>query len=213
VQTITEHAGKAALGKFGLQVPRARVVPATQAAAAAVTVGFPVVIKVAGTGLEHKTELGGVVLDVRNPEQAAAAGTRLAALSEHVLVEQMIDDGVAEVLVGVTVDEQFGQLLLLGSGGVQAEIWQDTVTLLPPWSRDAVAAALRRLKLAAVLDGYRGQPAGDVEALIDAILAIGRYAAANRDVLVELDVNPIIVRPRGAGAIAVDVLIRKAEES
>jgi acetyl-CoA synthetase len=213
VQTITEHAGKVALGAFGLPVPRSLVVPATQAAAAAVAIGFPVVVKATGDGLEHKTELGGVVLDVRNAEQAAAAGTRLAALSEYVLVEQMIDDGVVEILAGVTVDEQFGQLLLLGSGGVQAEIWQDTVTLLPPWTRDAVVAALRRLKLVALLDGCRGRPAGDVEALVDAILAIGRYAVANRDALVELDVNPIIVRPCGAGAIAVDVLIRKAEES
>ncbi len=88
-------------GAFGLQVPRSLVVPATQAAAAAVAIGFPVVIKATGAGLEHKTELGGVVLGVRNAEQAAAAGTRLAALSEHVLVEQMIDDGVAEILVGV----------------------------------------------------------------------------------------------------------------
>ena len=147
------------------------------------------------------------------PEQAAAAGTQLAALSDTVLVEQMIDDGIAEILVGVTVDEQFGQVLLVGSGGVQAEIWKDTVTLLPPWSRESIAAALRRLKVSVLLDGYRGKPAGDVEALIDAILAIGRYATANRDTLAELDVNPIIVRPRGAGAIAVDVLIRKAEES
>jgi acetyl-CoA synthetase len=125
----------------------------------------------------------------------------------------MIDDGIVEILVGVTVDEQFGQLLLIGSGGVQAELWQDTMTLLPPWSRESIATALRQLKVSALLDGYRGQPAGDVEALIDAILAIGRYAAAHRDTLAELDVNPIIVRPRGAGAIAVDVLIRKAEES
>jgi len=213
VQTITEHAGKAALGAFGLQAPRSQVVPALQAAAAAAAIGFPVVIKATGAGLEHKTELGGVVLGVRNAEQAAAAGTKLAALSDDVLVEQMIDDGIVEILVGITVDEQFGQLLLIGSGGVQAELWQDTMTLLPPWSREAIAAALRQLKVSAVLDGYRGQPAGDVEALIDAILAIGRYAAAHRDTLVELDVNPIIVRPRGAGAIAVDVLIRKAEES
>ena len=125
----------------------------------------------------------------------------------------MIDDGVAEILVGVTIDEQFGQVLLVGSGGVQVEIWKDTVTLLPPWSRESIAAALRRLKVSVLLDGYRGKPAGDVEALIDAILAIGLYATANRDTLAELDVNPIIVRPRGAGAIAVDVLIRKAEES
>jgi acetate---CoA ligase (ADP-forming) len=212
VTTLDEHAGKTALAAFGLQVPQSQRVPAAQVAAAAVAVGFPVVIKATDAGLEHKTELGGVVLDVRTAEQAAAAGTRLAALSDTVLVEQMIDDGVAEILVGVTIDEQFGLLLLLGSGGVQAEIWQDTVLLLPPWSRASITAALRRLKVSALLDGYRGMPPGDVEALIDAVLAIGRYAEAHRDTLCELDVNPIIVRPRGAGAVAVDVLIRKVEE-
>jgi len=213
VVTIGEHAGKAALAAFGLQVPRSQAVPCSQAGVAAAAIGFPVVIKASGAGLEHKTELGGVVLGVRTVEQAAAAGTQLATLSGEVLVEQMIDDGIAEILVGITVDEQFGQLLLIGSGGVQAEVWKDTVSLLPLWSRESVAVALRRLKMAALLDGHRGKPPGDVEALIDAILAIGRYATANRDTLAELDVNPIIVRPRGAGAIAVDVLIRKAEES
>ena len=211
--TIGEHVGKAALAAFGLQVPRSNVVPCAQAGVAAAAIGFPVVIKASGAGLEHKTELGGVVLGVRTVEQAVAAGTQLAALSGEVLVEQMIDDGIAEILVGVTVDDQFGQLLLIGSGGVQAEVWQDTVSLLPPWSRESVAVALRRLKVAALLDGHRGKPPGDVEALIDAILAISRYATANRDTLAELDVNPIIVRPHGTGAIAVDVLIRKVEES
>jgi acetyl-CoA synthetase len=196
-----------------MQVPRSRVVPCAQAGTAAAAIGFPVVIKASGASLEHKTELGGVVLGVRTVEQAAAAGARLAALSQEVLVEQMIDDGVAEILVGIAVDAQFGQLLLIGSGGVEAEVWKDTVTLLPPWTRQSVAEALRRLKVAALLDGYRGKPAGDVEALVDAILAIGRFATANRDTLAELDVNPIIVRPRGAGAVAVDVLIRKIEES
>jgi acyl-CoA synthetase (NDP forming) len=213
VVTLGERDGKAALAAFGLQVPRLQVVPCAQAGVAAAAIGFPVVIKASGAGLEHKTELGGVVLGVRTVEQAVAAGRQLAALSGEVLVEQMIDDGIAEMLVGVTVDEQFGQLLLIGSGGVQAEVWQDTVSLLPPWSRESVAVALRRLKVAALLDGHRGKPAGDVPALIDAIMAIGRYATTNRDTLAELDVNPIIVRPRGAGAIAVDVLIRKVEES
>lgn len=211
--TIGEHDGKTALAAFGMQVPRSQVVPCTQAGAAAAAIGFPVVIKASGASLEHKTELGGVVLGVRTVEQATAAGARLAALSQEVLVEQMIDDGVAEILVGIAVDAQFGQLLLIGSGGVQAEVWKDTVTLLPPWTRQSVAGALRRLKVAALLDGYRGKPVGDVEALVDAILAIGHFATANRDTLAELDVNPIIVRPRGAGAVAVDVLIRKIEES
>ncbi len=143
VVTIDEHAGKTALGAFGLQVPRSQLVPCAQVAAAATAVGYPVVIKASGAGLEHKTELGGVVLNVRTAGQAAAAGTQLATLSDTVLVEQMIDDGVAEILVGVTIDEQFGQVLLVGSGGVQVEIWKDTVTLLPPWSRESIAAALR----------------------------------------------------------------------
>ena len=213
IGTIGEHAGKAALAKFGVQVPRSRVVPCARAAAAAAELGFPVVIKACGTGLEHKTELGGVVLHVRTAEQADAAAARLAALSAELLVEQMIDDGVAEILVGVTVDAQFGQVLLIGAGGVHAELWQDSVILLPPWSRAMVESALQRLKIAGLLEGYRGQPPGDVAALVETILAIGRYAEAHRDTLAELDVNPVIVRPQGAGAIAVDVLIRKVEES
>lgn len=212
VVTIGEHAGKAELAAFGLQVPRSRLVPCAQAGVAATAIGFPVAIKASGAALEHKTELGGVVLGVRTVEQAVSAGMQLSALSGEVLVEQMIDDGVAEILVGVSVDGQFGQLLMIGSGGVEAEVWKDTVSLLPPWTRESVAAALRRLKVAALLDGYRGKPPGDVAALIDAIIAVGRYATENRDTLIELDVNPVIVRPRGAGAIAVDVLIRKAGE-
>jgi succinyl-CoA synthetase beta subunit len=212
IETLAEHAGKAALARAGVRVPESRVVPCAEAAAAAVTLGFPVAIKAAGPGLEHKTERGGVVLDVRTPAQAATAAAQLASLGTDVLVERMVDDGVAEILVGIAVDPHFGQLLLIGSGGVQAELWQDTVSLLPPWSRTGVELALRRLKVAALLDGRRGRPPGDVAALVDTILAIGCYAEAQRDTLVELDVNPVIVRPRGAGAIAVDVLIRKVEE-
>jgi acetyl-CoA synthetase len=213
VVTLDESAGKAALAAHSLTVPVARVVPCAEAAAAAQAIGFPVVMKATGAGLEHKTDVGGVVLGIRTAEQAAAAAVRLSALSSEVLVEQMIDDGVVEVLVGVTVDPQFGQLLLIGSGGVQAELWQDTVTLLPPWTPAAIEAALGRLKIAGLLAGFRGRPPGDVPALIAAIAAVGRYAQAQRDTLFELDVNPVIVRPQGLGAVAVDVLIRKVEES
>lgn len=211
IVTLAEGSGKEALASFGLSIPRSHVAPVAQAAAAATHIGYPVVIKATGAGLEHKTEVGGVVLGVRTGEQATAAAQKLAALSPEVLVEQMIDDGVAEVLVGVTVDAQFGQILLIGSGGVQAELWQDTVTLLPPWTPAAIEAALGRLKIAGLLRGFRGKPPGDVPALVAAIDAVGRYAQARRDTLVELDVNPVIVRPFGLGAVAVDVLIRQRE--
>jgi hypothetical protein len=112
------------------------------------------------------------------------------------------------VLIGVIVDPQFGQVLVLGSGGVFTEILSDSVSLLPPWTRESIAAALKQLKVNKLLGGYRGKPAGDVAALLDTVLGVARYASAHVDALVEIDVNPVIVRPVGRGAIAVDTLIR-----
>ncbi|HUY84055.1 MAG TPA: acetate--CoA ligase family protein, partial [Steroidobacteraceae bacterium] len=162
--------------------------------------------------LEHKTEIGGVVLDLRDRAAAAAAAARLSGLTESLLVEEMIGDGVAELLVGVIVDPQFGQVLVLGAGGVAAELLADSITLLPPWDAESIRAALGRTRIGRLLAGYRGKPPGDVTALVDAIVRIGEFAAANADSLAELDVNPLIVRPAGSGVAAVDVLIRSMED-
>jgi succinyl-CoA synthetase beta subunit len=184
------------------------VVGRAQVAAAAAAIGFPVVLKATGTHLTHKSELGGVVLDVRDRAEAEAAAARLAGLSDALLVEEMIVDGVAELLVGISVDPQLGQVLLLGAGGVLTELLRDSVSLLPPFTARAIEAALGRLRLARLLQGYRGRPRADLGALIEAILACTRYAAAEVDTLVDLDVNPLIVRPAGRGVVAVDALIR-----
>ena len=208
VQSLSEAEGKAALAKFGVTVPRSSLVAASHAAASAESLGFPVVIKAVGPHLEHKTEVGGVVLNVRSAREAEDAARRLSALSETLLVEEMIADGVAEILVGLIVDPQFGQVLVLGSGGVLTELLADSATLLPPFTRSSVESALASLKLAKLLHGFRGKPAGDVAALIDTVLSVTRYAAANLDTLSEIDVNPIIVRPAGKGCVAVDALIR-----
>jgi acetyl-CoA synthetase len=206
--SLSEAEGKQALAAFGVPVPRGRVVPLGEVQASAVALGFPVVIKAAGAHLEHKSEVGGVVLNVRSADEAAAAGARLAALSGTVLVEQMTTDGVAEVLVGVIVDPQFGQVLVLGAGGVLTEMLSDSVSLLPPWTRESILEALHRLAVAKLLAGYRGKPPGDLGALVECILAIGRFAAASCATLIEIDVNPVIVRPQGRGVVAVDTMIR-----
>jgi len=171
-----------------------------------------VVIKAAGSALGHKTELGAVVLNVRSAAEAAAAAQRLSSISATVLVEEMVSDGVAEILVGVTVDPQFGQLLTLGAGGVLTELLRDSVSLLPPFSAGTIRGALARLRVARLLRGYRGRPPGDVEALTQTALACTRYAADNLERVLELDLNPVIVRPAGRGAVAVDALIRLSEE-
>jgi acetyl-CoA synthetase len=212
VRTLSEDEGKAALASFGLPVPRSRLVAPAAAAEAALAIGFPVVIKAASATLAHKSEVGGVVLNVRSVAEASAAATRLASLADTLLVEEMVVDGIAEILVGITVDAQFGQVLVLGSGGVMTELWHDSTSLLPPYTPARIEAALVRLMAARLLAGFRGKPAGDVPALVEAILAVTRYARANLDTLAELDVNPIIVRPRDRGVVAVDALIRLVED-
>ena len=216
VVSLSERDSKLELAQFGLEIPRAKLLAVAgdgaltleEAGAAAAELGFPVAMKAAGAHLEHKSDVGGVVLNVRSRAEAAAAATRLATLSPSLLVEQMCTDGVAEVLIGVIVDAQFGQVLVLGAGGVLTELMADSVSLLPPWTHETIAAGLQRLAIFKLLTGYRGKPAGDIEALINAILSVARYAEARTSRLVELDVNPVIVRPAGRGAVAVDALIR-----
>ncbi len=211
-RSLAEHDGKAALAAHGVRVPRSSVVRPQDAAAAAEALGFPVVIKAAGAALEHKSEVGGVLLNIATAAQASEAARQLSRLTDTLLIEEMITDGVAEILVGVSVDPQFGQLLVLGAGGVLTELLRDSVTLLPPFTTSAIAAALARLKVAKLLGGFRRRPAADVPALIETVLACARYAESNLETLVELDINPVIVRPAGRGALAVDALIRLAEE-
>ena len=208
VYSLSEAEGKAALARHGVAIPKSRVVAAPEATRCAEELGYPVVIKAVGAHLEHKTEVGGVALNLRDAAQTTEAAERLSALSDRLLVEEMIVDGVAEVLVGLILDPQFGQVLVIGAGGVLTELLADSVTLLPPFSHDAVRSAVAALKLAKLMDGFRGKPRGDVDALIEVISGIARYAAAQLSTLQEIDVNPVIVRPSGRGAVAVDALIR-----
>jgi acetyl-CoA synthetase len=213
VEVLNEHEAKSALAQAGVPIPRSRLVPVRDAATAASELGWPVAMKAAAKDLLHKSEIGGVILDVATPAAAAAAAATLSALSDTVLVEEQVTDGVAEILVGVLRDPQFGFALVIGAGGVLTEILRDSTTLLPPFTPAAIAEALQRLAVRALLEGYRGKPAGDVSALVEAIVGVARYAGQNMSRLVELDVNPIIVRPAGRGVVAVDALIRLVKES
>jgi acyl-CoA synthetase (NDP forming) len=207
-RVLDEWSSKRALAEFGVAIPRGESVAAAEAVDCAETIGYPVVVKAVSAEIAHKTEAGAVHLNLANAEQVRRAVQRLGTLSNRVLVEAMHSDAVAEIIVGVQRDPQFGLALTVGAGGVWVELLQDAATLLLPVTRDDIRRALRTLRLWPLLEGHRGRPAGDEEALLDAVEAIASFARHHAERLLELDVNPLLVLPRGRGVVAVDALIR-----
>ena len=208
---LDEGQAKAWLAAAGLPVPRGqRAANADEAVAAAEAIGYPVAVK--ALGVAHKSELGAVRLDLRDAETVREAADVLAAIGEGVHVERMIEDAVAELIVGVTRDPLFGPVLTVGFGGVLVELLADTRTLLLPATRAEIEAALRSLQLFPLLDGYRGRPKADLAAAIAAIELIARFAVENAEKLVEMDINPLIVCETDKGAAIADALIVTEEE-
>ena len=211
-QTLSEATSKGILEASGVSVPQARLVLASEAGAAADEIGYPVVLKISGEGTAHKSDLGGVVLNLKTRAEVERAAERLATLSEKLHVEQMVSGGVAEILVGVVRDPAFGPLLTIGAGGVLTELMKDVQTLLYPIAPEQVVEALRKLRVRPLLEGYRGAPKADLHALSDAICQVAELVWDREDIL-EIEVNPLIVRAEGEGVIAVDALMRVTEQS
>jgi acetate---CoA ligase (ADP-forming) len=217
---LAEWDAKRELKAYGLTIPSARLVDAASGAAAAAEIGFPVVAKVAQPILAHKTEAGAVTLNLTTGAavEAAIAGMSAAVAryrpglkAEQFLVEKQVMGAVAEMIIGVKRDPAFGLVLVVGAGGILVEMVQDAASLLLPTDRTDVERAIRSLKVAKLLAGYRGKPAADIDAVADAVMAVAGFAEAHRDRLVELDVNPLLVLPKGQGVVAVDALIVMAE--
>jgi acetate---CoA ligase (ADP-forming) len=203
---LTEAEGKALVAAHGVNVPRrAEAAGPAEAAARAIEIGFPVVLK--ALGVAHKTEAGAVATGLTSTEAVEASALRMGGTA--FLVEEMVTGGVAEVLVGILRDPAHGFVLTLGAGGVLAEMLGDAVSLTVPATATEIERALRRLRCAPLLAGYRGQPAADISALVAAVLAVQDCAAAHADTLIELEINPLIATPDRA--VAVDALVRLGE--
>jgi acyl-CoA synthetase (NDP forming) len=209
---LDEMASKAALQAFGLRIPAfGRAAGAGEAVSLAAvslaeSIGYPVVVKAVSASLAHKTEQDAVKLNLINADQVRHAIGSLSQRFDCFLVEKMITGALAELIVGVTRDSQFGLALTIGAGGVLVELLSDSVTLLLPARRNDIERALRSLRCFTLLDGYRGRPRAKLEQVVDAIEAIASFAWAHADRLQELDVNPLIVT--AAEVVAADALVR-----
>jgi acetyltransferase len=210
---LDEAATRTLLEAYSIPVPRTILACSrTQAAEAAAAIGFPVVLKIQSPDIAHKTEAGGVALDVGGGDVEAAFDRIMANARryrpdgriEGVLVQKMMPPG-HEVVIGIIRDADFGPLIMLGSGGIYLEVLKDVVFALPPIDRSEALRLIDRLKTAPILKGVRGQRAGDIDALADLVTRVGELARAENGID-QLDLNPVFVYSRGEGVVAVDAL-------
>jgi acetyltransferase len=207
-------------GRYGISLPKSEaVLTGTEAAQAAERIGFPVALKIRSDEIGHKTEAGGVALDLRTTDavKAAADGmiARARAANATARIQGFLVQGMVsgiEAIVGARSDPLYGPLLLIGTGGILVEVAQDAALRLLPVTAGEVENMIDELRLAKLLAGFRGQPIADRTALAQAALAIGRLFLDHRARIRDIEINPLIVRPDGCGAVAVDVRVLWREE-
>jgi acyl-CoA synthetase (NDP forming) len=210
---LTEVESKQLLEEAGIPTARARLATSRDAAVqAARDIGFPVVLKVVSPQITHKTDVGGVKLDLKSPEEVAAAFDEIMAAARRaapdatidgVSVQQMARPGI-EVIVGVSTDPQFGPVIMFGLGGVLVEVLKDvSFRIIPIASRDA-RQMIREIKGFPLLEGYRGQDPADLAALESLLLRVSEFVEKQPEVS-ELDLNPVFAYKDGA--LAVDARI------
>ncbi|TIO65363.1 acetate--CoA ligase family protein [Mesorhizobium sp.] len=208
---LDEWQGKQWLRSIDVNVPKGMLVDLSDLPTALESVKFPVVLKAVGDTLTHKTELAAVRLNLSSSKEVVEAAQEMFAKvpgsPTKFIIEEMITDVVAELIVGLKRDPQFGVVLMLGSGGIRTELLDDKVQLILPIESDEIRLAIESTKAAKLIDGYRGKPPGDMDAAVQAIAKIAAAAASQSNRIVALDVNPLMVRSKGNGAFAVDCLL------
>jgi acyl-CoA synthetase (NDP forming) len=211
-----EFHAKKALAAAGISVPREEIVTsADEAVRSARATGYPVVLKIASEDIAHKTEIGGVALNLHDDAAVREAFDRLMANARQhapkarldgVLVAPMVRGGV-ELIAGVSRDAVFGPVVMVGLGGIYAEILKDVAVQVAPVSEEEALRMIRSLRMFPLLDGARGQPKADVAAAARTVARLSAFACRHAADVAEIDMNPILVRPEGEGVLVLDALM------
>ena len=214
---LTEYVSKKILSAY--EIPCTREIlckSAEEARAAAEEMGGPVALKVMSRQIQHKTEAGIIALNldgeaaVREGYEAVVKNARSYdphAEIDGVLCQQMVGGAVAEAIVGLIMDPQFGPAVVFGLGGVMVEVLQDRSLDVPPLDRKSAQRMIEKTRGSRLLKGFRGRPEADIEALVDVLVRVGNLAVNRSEDIEALDINPLLILPRGKGVIAVDALI------
>jgi len=215
---LGEREAREVVAAYGFRVPRSRLVSGPeQAAQAAVELGLPVVMKIASPDILHKSDVGGVRVGLESEQEVEDAYLAMMERVRHrmpqaevrgVLVQEMVR-AQREVILGVTRDPQFGPMLMFGLGGIYVEALRDVSFRIAPLTREEAEAMVREIRSYALLRGVRGQPPADIRAITEGLLRLSQLATDFPEI-VEVEINPLAVFPRGKGAMAVDARLALA---
>jgi acetate---CoA ligase (ADP-forming) len=216
-RSLNERETKVLLGSIAIGRPREHLATnANDAVAAACAIGFPVVMKIVSSDVRHKSEVGGVALDIRDIDAARRRYQLLVDLSrragapitiEGVLVSKQMNDGI-EMILGSVIDPCFGPMIMLGMGGILIELLDDVAFRRPPLSRRDAETMIEALRGARLLDGLRGKPAVDRDALVTAIVEFSELVESYGG-QASLEINPLLVRHGDKGVVALDALFTR----
>ncbi len=213
-RVLDEYSAKKILSQYGLSVPQNRVITQQQDfISSANDLAYPLALK--ALGVQHKTELDAVKLDINTDKELVKLGIEMMRLHKQVMLEKMVENTVGEFLIGVTRDPQFGFVLTIAMGGVLVELLQESVSLLLPVDKTQLKDAIMSLKISALFESYRGQPAWDLDAVVEAAESVQKFVMDYQESLLELDINPLMIgtKDSGVGAVAADALIVLEEKS
>ena len=204
---LNEYESKKLLAKHGFNIPKSYLVTSDKVLEVSKKICYPIALKVSNPGILHKTEVDAVKLNLKTEYEVEKALSEIEGYGDDFLVEEMITESVAEFILGVTLDNQFGLTITVGVGGVFTELIEDKVTFFLPVSREQIICKISELKIYKILKGWRGRSIGDIESLIESVGNLANFVENYSDSLVDCEINPLIVRSVGKKSFVADALI------
>ena len=210
---LTEFESKELLQELGIMVPSQKLTSTKEETlSAASEIGFPIVLKLMAEDVVHKSDSGAVKLNIKGKEEAENAFDELMKIpsqsEKRISVQQMAEEPITELIIGMTTDPQFGPALMFGIGGILVEIMEDVSFRIAPITEYDAKEMIHEIKGFPILDGYRGKPKADIDAIVNTLLKISDLVVKN-DIINEMDLNPVFIYEKGLICVDARIILKK----
>ena len=213
---LTEFESKELLKEIGISIPGQKLTSNKEETVLATkSIGFPVVLKLMAEDIVHKSDTGAVKLNIKNEEETTNAFEELMKIASQaeklISVQKMADEPITELIIGMTTDAQFGPALMFGIGGILVELLEDVSFRIAPITEYDAREQIHEIKGFPILDGYRGKPKADIEAIVQTLLKVSDLVIKHEEIY-EMDLNPVFIYDKGLICVDARIILKKPEK-